>query len=67
MAISCLTHPHCHESLDRDTNESPFPKAKLIIENYKGTIHITGADRDQVVVDVRKIFEGSDADREMVA
>ena len=34
-----------------------------MVENYKGTIHVTGTDSNQVVVDVRKIFEGSDADR----
>jgi len=39
------------------------PEAKLVVENYKGTIHVTGTDSNQVVVDVRKIFEGSDADR----
>jgi Putative adhesin len=39
------------------------PEAKLVVENYKGTIHVTGTDSNQVVVDVRKIFEGNDADR----
>jgi putative adhesin len=35
----------------------------LEVENYKGTIHVTGADTNQVSVDVTKHFEGSDADR----
>src|SRR5262249_8520520 len=35
----------------------------LHVDNYKGTIHITGADGNQVVVDVTKRFEGSEADR----
>ncbi|HKW74002.1 MAG TPA: DUF4097 family beta strand repeat-containing protein [Terriglobales bacterium] len=39
------------------------PAATLNIENYKGTIHVTGSDSNQVVVDVHKRFEGSDADR----
>jgi hypothetical protein len=39
------------------------PGAKLVVENYKGDIHVTGVDGNQVVVDVHKIFEGSDADR----
>ena len=30
----------------------------LVVENRKGTIHITGSDTKQVVVNVRKIFEG---------
>jgi hypothetical protein len=36
---------------------------KLVVENYKGTIHITGTDGNQVTVDVHKKFEGSEADR----
>jgi hypothetical protein len=35
----------------------------LEVENYKGTIHVTGADTNQVSVDVTKRFEGNDADR----
>ena len=35
----------------------------LDVDNYKGTIHVTGADTNQVSVDVTKRFEGSDADR----
>lgn len=36
----------------------------LHVENYKGTIHVTASDGDQVVVDVTKRFEGgNDSDR----
>lgn len=35
----------------------------LEVENYKGTIHVTGADTNQITVDVTKRFEGNDADR----
>ncbi|HEY1939080.1 MAG TPA: DUF4097 family beta strand repeat-containing protein [Candidatus Angelobacter sp.] len=35
----------------------------LNVENYKGTIHVTGSDTSQVTVDVTKRFEGNDADR----
>jgi hypothetical protein len=35
----------------------------LHVENYKGTIHVTGSDGNQVVVDVAKRFDGSEADR----
>ena len=35
----------------------------LHVENYKGTIHVTGSDGNQVVVDVAKRFNGSEADR----
>jgi Toastrack DUF4097 len=37
--------------------------AKLVVENYKGTIHVTGTEGNQVTVDVHKKFEGSEADR----
>jgi hypothetical protein len=35
----------------------------LHVDNYKGTIHVTGGDGNQIVVDVTKRFEGSEADR----
>lgn len=35
----------------------------LVVDNYKGTIHVTGTDGSQVVVDVRKRFDGSESDR----
>ncbi len=35
----------------------------LAVDNYKGTIHVTGTDTNQVVVDVHKRFEGNDSDR----
>ncbi len=37
--------------------------ATLAVENYKGAIHVNGSDSNQVLVDVHKRFEGSDADR----
>jgi len=37
--------------------------ATLAVENYKGTIHVTGSDSKQVVIEVEKKFEGSDGDR----
>lgn len=39
------------------------PGSTLIVENFKGTIHVTGTDSKQVVVNVEKKFEGKDADR----
>ena len=36
----------------------------LDVDNYKGTIHITGSDTNQVVVDVTKHFDGSSSDRD---
>jgi hypothetical protein len=39
------------------------PGAALNVDNYKGTIHITGSDSNQVVVDVTKKFDGFDSDR----
>ena len=35
----------------------------LEVDNYKGTIHVTGSDTNQVAVDVNKHFEGNDTDR----
>lgn len=35
----------------------------LDVDNYKGTIHVTGSDTNQVAIDVNKRFEGNDADR----
>jgi len=39
------------------------PGGTLQVDNYKGTIHVTGSDGNQVVVDVTKRFDGNDADR----
>src|SRR5215467_14541539 len=39
------------------------PGGTLRVDNYKGTIHVTGSDSNQVVVDVTKRFDGNDADR----
>lgn len=39
------------------------PGGTLAVDNYKGTIHVTGSDSNQVVVNVVKRFEGSDSDR----
>lgn len=39
------------------------PGSTLRVENYKGTIHVTGTAGNQVVVNVVKRFEGSEADR----
>ena len=35
----------------------------LVVDNYKGLIHVTGSDSGQVVVNVLKKFEGTDKDR----
>ncbi|HLW53562.1 MAG TPA: hypothetical protein VKW06_12035 [Candidatus Angelobacter sp.] len=37
--------------------------AQLRVENYKGTIHVTAADTNQVTVNAVKRFTGSEADR----
>jgi hypothetical protein len=39
------------------------PGGTLLVDNYKGTIHVTGSNTNQVVVNVVKRFEGSDSDR----
>jgi hypothetical protein len=35
----------------------------LDVDNYKGTIHVTGSDTNQVTVDVTKRFDGSESTR----
>lgn len=49
------------EKLERSFAVSP--DSNLRVENYKGTIHITGSDTNQVSVTALKRFSGSDADR----
>jgi len=39
------------------------PGATLVVENFKGTIHVTGSDSKQIAVKVDKVFEGTDSDR----
>lgn len=39
------------------------PNGNLRVDNYKGTIHVTGSDGNQVVVNVTKRFNGGDEDR----
>lgn len=39
------------------------PGGTLDVDNYKGTIHVTGSDTNQVSIDVTKHFEGNDSDR----
>jgi len=39
------------------------PGSTLNVENYKGAIHVSGGEGNQIVVTVDKKFEGSDADR----
>jgi hypothetical protein len=39
------------------------PGGTLAVDNYKGTIHVTGSDTNQVVVNVVKHFEGSESER----
>jgi DUF4097 and DUF4098 domain-containing protein YvlB len=44
-------------------NFSVSPGSTLRVENYKGTIHVTGGSGNQVAVTVDKKFEGRDSDR----
>ena len=39
------------------------PGGTLEVDNYKGTIHVTGSDTNQVAIDVNKHFDGNEADR----
>ena len=67
-----LSAPAIFAQATQDTNGEVFQRSfamnaggTLVVENRKGTIHVTGSDTNQVVVNVRKIFEGgSDKDRQ---
>lgn len=70
IAIIALATPRLRSQSANNQQSEHFqrsfnlaPGGTLEVENYKGTIHITGSDTNQVAVDVTKRFEGSDADR----
>lgn len=56
------------QEANAESFERSFPMSAggtLVVENRKGTIHVTGSEANQVVVSVRKIFEGgSDKERQ---
>ena len=73
VALSMLVWPAAlafAQAPDTQSQEEHFartfalaPAGTLVVENYKGSIHIEGTSDNQVVVNVEKTFEGSDADR----
>jgi hypothetical protein len=66
-----LGAPSVFAQATQDANGEGFERSfsmnaggTLVVQNRKGTIHVTGSDTNQVVVNVRKIFEGgSEKDR----
>jgi hypothetical protein len=73
MALAlCAPAIFAQAAQQQDQNGEAFQRSfsmsaggTLVVENRKGTIHITGSDTNQVVVNVRKIFDGgSDRDRQ---
>ena len=67
VGAAAIVSIHAQTSEAQDTHFvrafSVTPGAALAIENYKGAIHLTGADTNQISVTVDKKFEGSEADR----
>ncbi|MGZ4878496.1 MAG: DUF4097 family beta strand repeat-containing protein [Candidatus Angelobacter sp.] len=70
VAIVALATPRLRSQSSSNAQPERFqrtfsitPGGTLEVDNYKGTIHVTGSDTNQVAVDVNKHFEGSDADR----
>jgi hypothetical protein len=70
VAIVALATPRLRSQSAGTDQSERFQKSfniasggTLDVENYKGTIHVTGSDTNQVAVDVTKRFEGNDADR----
>ena len=69
LGVLALAAPKMRSQSGNDSSErfqrtfSIAPGGTLEVDNYKGTIHVTGSDTNQVTVDVTKRFEGSEADR----
>jgi hypothetical protein len=69
LGVIALAAPKLRSQSGNDSSErfqktfSIAPGGTLQVENYKGTIHVTGSDTNQVTVDVTKRFEGNDSDR----
>lgn len=70
FAVSTLLVATSAWSQASETQEEHFSRAftvnsggTLVVENFKGTIHVTGTDTKQVFVNVEKKFEGTDSDR----
>jgi hypothetical protein len=69
LGILALAAPKMRSQSGNDSSErfqktfSIAPGGTLEVDNYKGTIHVTGSDTNQVSVDVTKRFEGNDSDR----
>ncbi len=60
----CAASPRTNQQPERfQKTFSIAPGGTLDVDNYKGTIHVTGSDTNQVAIDVNKHFEGNDADR----
>ena len=69
LGLVALAAPKLRSQSGNDSSER-FQKTfsiasggTLEVDNYKGTIHVTGSDTNQVTVDVTKRFDGNDADR----
>lgn len=58
---SCQTAENQEEHFTRTFTANSG--STLVVENFKGTIHVTGTETNQLVVKVDKTFEGSDRDR----
>lgn len=65
VIVLALCAPTVLAQASQDANPESFQRSfpmsaggTLVVENRKGTIHVTGSDTNQVIVNVRKIFEG---------
>jgi Putative adhesin len=69
LGVIALAAPKLRSQSGNDSSErfqktfSIAPGGTLEVDNYKGTIHVTGSETNQVSVDVTKRFEGNDSDR----
>jgi hypothetical protein len=70
VAIIAIAVPRMHGQSSDNGQQEHFQRSfsiaqggTLDVDNYKGTIHVTGSDTNQVAVDVTKRFEGTSSDR----
>lgn len=69
VIVATITFPALLTAQNQASDEkiqrsfSASPSSTLHVENYKGTIHVTGSDSSQVTVNAVKRFLGSESER----
>jgi putative adhesin len=70
MSLALIASRAASQTTESQSRQEQFERSysvksgsTLIVENMKGTIHVTGSDSDRILVKVYKKFSGSDADK----